>query len=114
MDWFGALSFCINFGMDLAIIETKPEENAILATMTSSSNNDYVWLGGSDVGSTGEYYWVKTGAPVRSDIKWNSTEPDGPGSQHYMKIYRPAAEYVFGNTFEYAEGYPLCQEVETH
>lgn len=99
---------CKQFDLDLAIIETKEEEDQIISKLNESGIIQWIWIGGTDVEDSFNWYWAKTGEPIRKNMNWYRTEPNNR-NEHCMLFFKNGASYYVGNHFCHIKGYPLCQ-----
>ena len=86
MTWKHAKEICESRGGHLAVINSS-EENEALANIASSLSN-YVWIGGTDEDSEGNWHWIN--GDDFSYTNWYSGEPnnyaEGGGSENYMGL----------------------------
>ncbi|XP_055606467.1 perlucin-like [Uranotaenia lowii] len=78
-NWHRANEYCFYLGMQLAIVET-PGEHQIIASLVKDSeifdvNRTVVWLGASDLGQEGIFYWHATGLRLKY-AAWGRGQPD--------------------------------------
>lgn len=100
--------------MDLAILDTKLVETELITTLDKSKRKGtHFWIGATNhkSPSSSQYYWAKTEAPVRKDIKWGGKEPNELHKQKCLKIYDWKLKHKIGNTVCDSQNYPLCQKV---
>ncbi|XP_066149618.1 C-type lectin 37Db-like [Euwallacea fornicatus] len=81
--WFGAYIACLQNGMDLAIIKSQEEEQALETELTkyciSTGITRGYWIGGSRQGSPNDaYLWFATGEPMVYN-KFSKGQPDRAG-----------------------------------
>ncbi|XP_059470862.1 C-type lectin-like [Neocloeon triangulifer] len=74
--WHGALKQCRNQGYDLLTIETETEHEQVVV-LFGQYITDRMWIGGSDLGKEGSFYWYTSGAPVNVSAAWHRGEPSG-------------------------------------
>lgn len=83
LTWKLAKEICENKGGHLAVIDSS-EENQVLTDLSSSLSN-YVWIGGTDEGSEGNWYWVN--GDSFSFTNWDSSEPSNSnGNEHFASL----------------------------
>ncbi|XP_066245200.1 C-type lectin 37Db-like [Euwallacea similis] len=83
VSWYGAYIACLQNGMDLAIIKSKEEEQALEAELTKYCLTPGIthgyWIGGSRNGSPNDaYLWFATGEDI-SYNKFSKGQPDKAG-----------------------------------
>lgn len=113
MKWRDAYSFCNNFNLNLAIIDSKEEESELLNTLKilNLTGSEYIWIGATDIGEAFNWYWAKTGEPIGFNLHFHPNEPDDPGNQQYLIILLHSESMYIGNTFGYIDAFALCQRV---
>lgn len=66
--------FCRQFDMQLATLENEQEQRSFLKLLTDTlpASNDFnkAFIGGSNIGSTENWYWVSTGASIKYPLSW--------------------------------------------
>ena len=72
MTWHEALKFCEKRGGHLAVINSEDENE--FAYNLSKDYSNYVWLGGTDDGKEGNWYWINSDS--FSYTNWNGGEPN--------------------------------------
>lgn len=66
--------------MKLATLETKKEHDYVLNLMDNGAISEpQVFIGASDIGDEGNFYWVATGKPFDYTPKWKAGEPNNLG-----------------------------------
>ncbi|XP_018793477.1 PREDICTED: C-type lectin 37Db-like [Bactrocera latifrons] len=80
MNWFNAALYCRNYDMDLAVIESAAEMNALNSYLTTNEGlvSLYFWLGVSDLAEEGKFMSLKDGRPMLY-AKWSGGQPDNAG-----------------------------------
>ncbi|XP_053692514.1 perlucin-like protein [Sabethes cyaneus] len=91
-NWFQATEYCNSIGMRLAVI-TNAQDNTVVVELAKADSKykPAVWIGGSDLGREGEFYWQPTGAKF-SYTNWNATQPDDMGNENCVEI---RAEFAY-------------------
>ena len=65
------------------------------------------WVGGSDLGSEGDWRWSRSGEKV-GDFVWASRQPDGGSGQNCLELYYGVG--FLGVDYHCDSSYhPLCQ-----
>ncbi|KAL1402858.1 hypothetical protein pipiens_019620 [Culex pipiens pipiens] len=81
-NWHKANEYCFFLGMRLALTDSVERHNAVVEEAKRSEVLDVaatvLWLGASDLGQEGLFYWHATGARVRF-MNWRSDNPDDFG-----------------------------------
>merc|ERR1712126_712121 len=107
VSWDDAYTFCNNLDPRARLTEIHTQEQLdFLNIMLTHEGNNYYWLGGTDQGREGDWYWANTLEPVKEFV-WHSGEPNSGNTFNCMKYYHnydSAADYPCENT-----QYPLCQ-----
>ena len=108
--WKQAKEICESRGGYLASINSA-EENEKLTNLAANLSN-YVWIGGSDEGTEGNWYWVNGDSFTYSN--WNSGEPsNSDNKEHYLSLYGKTGmwndaandnQYISGFVCEYEPG----------
>ena len=83
VSWKDAKRCCEEMGGYLACVGSA-SENRFIAKLCLG--NKYIYLGGTDEGSTGRWRWVN-GEPFRFTA-WGKGIPNGAGTQHYLSMSR--------------------------
>jgi hypothetical protein len=89
MDWPSAFSFCSAFGMDLATMETKEEQDHLLSLLNDDSISKapgfalQLLIGGTDIGSESNFYWASSGKPIEYPLNWVEGEPNNYGDKEH-------------------------------
>ncbi|XP_053676792.1 C-type lectin 37Db-like [Anopheles nili] len=77
-DWFGAVSFCREIGMEIAEVLNEADAEAlagVLAEEDSYENDEFFWIGANDLGTQGILRWALTGRLV-TYASWAEGEPN--------------------------------------
>jgi hypothetical protein len=86
MDWVSAVSFCHVFGMTLASLETQEEHDHLLSL--AKNLDSQVYIGGTDIGSEGQFYWISSGQPIDYPVKWKAGEPNNvENTEHCLQLW---------------------------
>lgn len=68
--------------MELATITSLDEQSKFLDLFNKSNITfTQTWIGGTDEGSEGNWYWPQTGHKVDFQINWNEGEPNNYGNK---------------------------------
>ncbi|XP_039949399.1 hepatic lectin-like [Bactrocera tryoni] len=79
MNWFSAALYCRNYDMDLAVIESAAEMNALSYLTTNEGHLGlYFWLGVTDLAEEGKFMSLKDVRPMLY-AKWVKGQPDDAG-----------------------------------
>ena len=85
MSWHEAEVFCQNQGGYLATLTSQSENDFVYNNLIASASS-YVWLGGTDEGSEGNWRWV-TGEAWQF-TNWKSGEPNNLyDGEHFLHAY---------------------------
>lgn len=86
-NWFTAYEICRAYGMQLLTIHNERENEQVLALADIYKAQSAFWLGGNDLGHTGDYVWTGTGLKV-VNAWWGPGQPDNPegGKEHCLEI----------------------------
>uniref|UniRef100_A0A903Z0A9 C-type lectin domain-containing protein n=1 Tax=Anopheles minimus TaxID=112268 RepID=A0A903Z0A9_9DIPT len=77
-DWFGAVAFCNNAGMEIAEVLNVDDENALREVILEEDPEeevDFFWIGANDLGEQGTHRWALTGRLVTYS-NWTVGEPN--------------------------------------
>ncbi|XP_059482019.1 C-type lectin domain family 4 member K-like [Neocloeon triangulifer] len=77
--WVDASNFCKSIGCALADVTTE-DEHLLLTSVYASSIPDRVWIGGTDLGTEGNFYWGQSLEDFSADVNltfWHAGEPSG-------------------------------------
>ena len=112
--WKQAKDRCEKLGGHLAVINSAEENEAL--TNLASSLSYYVWIGGTDEGSEGNWHWVN--GNYFTFTNWNSGEPnnsaEGGGSEDYLGLYVKNGKWNDAtNDYKYISGFICEYEPET-
>ena len=102
ISWEDAKAYCENLGGHLVTITSK-EENDFVYSITK----DYAYIGATDVGSEGSFYWI-TGEDFEY-TNWNSGEPNNGNRgnpQNYVAMYGQ----LWGGTGEWDDAWGDVQD----
>jgi hypothetical protein len=93
MDWPNAFSFCKVLGLNLATMEDNEQQDHLLSLLNDDSFSKVpgfdlqLLIGGTDIGSEGNFYWASSGNPVYYPLKWVEGEPNNLGdNEHCMGL----------------------------
>ncbi|XP_058054466.1 CD209 antigen-like [Anopheles bellator] len=79
-DWFGAVSYCANVGMEIAEVLNLAELDALRETINEEEQDpeeEFYWIGANDLGNQTVYRWALTGRPVEPEVtNWDKGEPN--------------------------------------
>lgn len=128
------MHFCEYFKMELVWLEDKVEETSFLELINTSSeyrnylklilrlitffNTDIghrqIYVGGTDEGSEGEWYWIESGKSTNYSINWNDNEPnnnhDGaPMPENCLALMDFSSSYKFIDLFCNRDAAFICQ-----
>ncbi|XP_059469035.1 C-type lectin BfL-2-like [Neocloeon triangulifer] len=81
--WLDAVKQCREQGYELLTVESQAEEDEVLAVFGPYITNR-LWLGGTDLGKEGSFYWYSTGAPLNFTA-WHAGEPSGNNPSNGVK-----------------------------
>jgi hypothetical protein len=107
--WQAAKQACADEGMTLASVFSAEEDQQINALVNNQV--EFVWLGGNDVASEGNWVWDASGESIGPYTNWANNEPNNEGGiEHVMlKDFRPnPPAWVDAKDF-YERAY-VCQE----
>ncbi|CAO1333984.1 unnamed protein product [Diamesa tonsa] len=115
LDWATAMHFCEYFKMELVWLEDKVEETSFLELInTSNIGHRQIYVGGTDEGSEGEWYWIESGKSTNYSINWNDNEPnnnhDGaPMPENCLALMDFSSSYKFIDLFCNRDAAFICQ-----
>lgn len=115
LDWMTAHLFCRYFNMELATIPDKNFERKFLELIDNSkTNHDQIFIGGTDEGSEGKWYWSKNGEQIKYDIEWNEGEPNNihnthPTAENCLALMNWTGNYKFIDLFCNTEVAFVCE-----
>jgi len=110
LNWYQASEFCRRNQMSLASIESKDEDEHILAEIRKSKLNNtdknpysawhrneqpWFYVSGSDLGHEGRWVWASTGHSV-GFTNWTPDQPDNAGSENCIHYWQPDANSTVG------------------
>jgi len=78
LTWQAAKQACIDEGMTLASVLSAEDEQE-LNTLVVGTGHNFVWLGGNDIASEGDWVWVADGQAFGDYQNWHSGEPNNDG-----------------------------------
>lgn len=109
--WQAAKQACEYEGMTLASVFSAEEDQQVDALVNGQV--DFVWLGGNDMASEGNWVWDASGESVYPYTNWGSNEPNNEGGiEHVMlKDFRPDPP-VWIDAKDYYERAYVCQELQ--
>ena len=84
--WQQSRQYCQNWGGDLAVHGVKTLENRKKLIQNLSINQDFIWIGGSDVASEGTWIWVNGERASSSELIWDSGQPNNSRSGNYLLV----------------------------
>ena len=84
--WQESRQYCQNWGGDLAVHGVKTLENRKKLIQKLSINQDYVWVGGSDVASEGTWVWLNGKLAGNSELIWDSGQPQRSRNENYFLL----------------------------
>ena len=86
VSWNQAYKICEDLGGHLVTVTSKEENDFVMNLAESASVNKYIWLGGADYGSEGNWYWI-TAEPF-SYSNWNTNEPNNTDEkEHFLNMF---------------------------
>lgn len=96
--------------MELAIVETENEEKQVVEKLNHSKIRTWLRIGGVDTNDSENFYWAKTGEPIRRNMIWHPTEPNNK-AEHCLLFWKPGRSCVLGNHHCDVKGVPLCRRI---
>ena len=84
--WQQSRQYCQNWGGDLAMHGMKTLENRRSLILNLSVNQDYIWIGGSDVASEGTWIWLNGERASSSELIWDGGQPQNLRSENYLLL----------------------------
>lgn len=83
--WSQAYKLCDELGGHLVTLSSKEENDFVLNLAKDNAVNKAIWIGGSDNGSEGAWYWI-TGEAF-SYTNWAEIEPNNDqGNEHFAQM----------------------------
>ncbi|XP_053693245.1 perlucin-like [Sabethes cyaneus] len=112
-NWFQATEYCNSIGMRLAVI-TNDQDNANAVALAKSDRKyqPAVWIGGSDLGRKGDYYWQPTGAKF-SYTRWQPGQPDNYENTEDCTELRADNNWNWNDRNCVSVQHFLCENVES-
>lgn len=111
VSWEYAKKYCESKDGYLVTITSEEENDAIEILLDKySSDNNFYWLGATDIESEGNWKWV-TGEGW-SYTNWNDGQPDNAsGQEHYLHVYTESERFGKWNdlTNTYYKGGFICE-----
>ncbi|XP_011199505.2 C-type lectin 37Db [Bactrocera dorsalis] len=111
MNWFNAALYCRNYDMDLAVIESAAEMNALSSYLTTNEGyvSLYFWLGVTDLAEKRKFMSLKDGRPVLY-AKWVKGQPNDAG-QNENCVHLQAFDKIFYMTVKNCMSYfhTICE-----
>ncbi|KAL3285470.1 hypothetical protein HHI36_000002 [Cryptolaemus montrouzieri] len=88
-NYFKAMQFCHDHGMQLLSIMTREENDLILTYLYNFSKNLVdLWTSGSDLGEEGTFVWLSTGKGLNFTY-WGNGQPDNAGNdENCLEIWK--------------------------
>ncbi|XP_045479170.1 perlucin-like [Harmonia axyridis] len=78
-NFFKAMQFCRDHGMNLLSIESDDENTRISDHLSKHAKGiDHFWTSGSDLGEEGKFVWLSTGKYLNY-TNWSPPQPDNSG-----------------------------------
>ncbi|XP_039949397.1 C-type lectin 37Db-like [Bactrocera tryoni] len=111
MNWFGAALYCHNYDMDLAVIESLAEMNALSSYLTTNEGHisKRFWLGVTDLAQEGKFMSLKDGRPMLY-AKWAGGQPDDAGQNEDCVHLRSDSKIFFMNDVTcMGQYYAICE-----
>ena len=113
IDWMEANEYCQTRLPELnsSLVELRTSEQLAFLQMLLDFDSDFAagsWIAGTDVGSSGRWFWTKTLSPVE-DFVWADGEPSR--SNGTVSCLMLASDFnLMGLSFECDRNeYPICQ-----
>ncbi|MCI4627245.1 MAG: hypothetical protein L3V56_14970 [Candidatus Magnetoovum sp. WYHC-5] len=116
VDWCTAKEYCEELGGYLATVTSEQENKFIYDNLVKSVHKEHsCWLGGTDEGSEGTWYWI-TGE-TWNYTSWDEGQPDDArGAEDYLMYYSPYDDYtwndcdnnIYSGTYP-CLGYAICE-----
>ncbi|XP_073841187.1 C-type lectin 37Db-like [Musca autumnalis] len=79
VSWFKANLICRSMGGYLASFDNQQEFNELSEHLKTNYPTDrWLWISGSDLHSEGQFYYYRTGEPMKY-AAWSSGQPDNAG-----------------------------------
>lgn len=86
VSWNQAYKICEDLGGHLVTVTSKEENDFVMNLAKSASVSKYIWLGGADYGSEGNWYWI-TAEPF-SYSNWSTNEPNNTDEkEHFLNMF---------------------------
>ncbi|XP_071522536.1 perlucin-like [Panulirus ornatus] len=114
--WSEGRQYCQRFGGDLAVIHTCDHFGVLVRHIHMTGQEvperwSY-WVGGTDLGDEGSWYWID-GVPMAMGVPfWGEAgenhEPSGGLEQNCASLNRDDRYYIHDGVCEMS-GYPLCE-----
>ncbi|XP_044748513.1 C-type lectin 37Db-like [Coccinella septempunctata] len=97
-NFFKAMQFCKENGMDLLSLETGEEYMAIVSYLKKHyPKAEHIWTSGTDAGEEGSFVWLSTGRSVNF-TSWGAGLPDNSAKiEHCLEIARTGVENYYWN-----------------
>ncbi|XP_044749806.1 C-type lectin 37Da-like [Coccinella septempunctata] len=111
-NFFKAMQFCRDHGMDLMSIESAEENTRIINYMISYVNKiDHFWTSGSDLGEEGHFVWLATGKSLNYTY-WSPPQPDNAGKiENCLEIWKLGDKHYVWNDIPCTNAYNFICEV---
>jgi hypothetical protein len=114
MSWHDAKAYCENLEGYLATLTSPQENKFVYDNLGSSSPSNWVWLGGTDEVTEGDWKWITGESWVYTN--WYQGEPNNNGgNEHYLHTNTKGQDY-WNDVSASWEGVPVCEwdKVESH
>lgn len=106
--------------MELAMFETKEEQDTILESLPSGCTDDYgefIFIGGT-MENTSYWRWATSGKPINYEIDWAPVEPNNRGGSeccmNLIDYKRECGRYLINDDpCDWKCGYFLCEDTYT-
>lgn len=114
--WYGAVRYCRQHNLNLVSITTREESDRLKALIAAYGETEIepntrtvqqhselflvllglseerLWIGGTDLGDSRNFYWIGSGQPILNFTDWHPGEPNSIQRQcdveHCMELFK--------------------------
>ncbi|XP_011295052.2 C-type lectin 37Db isoform X2 [Musca domestica] len=110
VSWFKANLICRSMGGYLASFDNQQEFQELSDHLIANYPTDrWWWISGSDLDSEGNFYWYRTGEPVKY-ADWSDKQPDNAGgNENCMHLWYQSTKYQMNDWICKKDAFYICE-----